>query len=109
MKHIKLPRNEKCPAHGNEHRPKDVDISRSQLAELENHLLVDIRETYEVEQQKEKEKHIHIPMNDLLNAPEQLPKEQPIVLVCAAGIRSKFVASELNKKGYETYSLVGGI
>ena len=53
--------------------------------------------------------YIHIPMNQLLNQPQLLAKDQTSILVCAAGMRTKFVATELREIGYNNvYSLVGG-
>ena len=48
-------------------------------------------------------------MNQLLNQPQLLAKDQTSILVCAAGMRTKFVATELREIGYNNvYSLVGG-
>ena len=48
-------------------------------------------------------------MDQILNQPQLLDREQTHLLVCAAGMRTKFTALELRKIGYDkVYSLIGG-
>ena len=40
---------------------------------------------------------------------QHLSKEKPIVIYCSIGYRSEKIAEQLQKKGYTTYNLYGGI
>jgi rhodanese-related sulfurtransferase len=71
-------------------------------------LLLDVREPYEWRQV-----HIpfalQIPMNEVPHRVAELPKDRPIVVICAHGSRSYGVAGYLIEQGYTAYSLSGGI
>ena len=55
-------------------------------------------------------RHIAKKFNDLATGKIPLPKEKPILLVCAVGGRSYFAGQILTKKGYkEVYNLSGGV
>jgi len=50
-----------------------------------------------------------IPLGTLGNHLAELPKEQPIVVVCAAGGRSAHATQHLVQAGYKAVNLVGGM
>lgn len=110
MRKIALPRNTSCPAHDtNEKLPESVEITAQEISRLGEVQIVDIRAPHEVAVAPLPCEHIHIPMDQLLSQPQLLSKDQTSVLVCAAGVRTKFTALELRKIGYgKVYSLVGG-
>ncbi len=71
--------------------------------------LIDIREPYEIMQG-----HLTgawmIPMNQIPERIDSLPKDKTLVLYCAAGIRSFDVSYYLRKNGFEdVWSLDGGV
>ncbi|VGO21806.1 rhodanese-like domain-containing protein [Pontiella sulfatireligans] len=87
----------------------NVEINASEISGLGEVQIVDIRTHQEVAVDPLPCKHIHIPMDQLLNQPHLLAKEKTSVLVCAAGVRTKFTALELRKIGFDkVYSLLGG-
>lgn len=45
----------------------------------------------------------------LMKSADRLPKDKPIVLYCRVGNTSRFSSQILNKMGFDTYSLIGGI
>jgi glyoxylase-like metal-dependent hydrolase (beta-lactamase superfamily II)/rhodanese-related sulfurtransferase len=45
----------------------------------------------------------------LMKSADRLPKDKPVVLYCRVGNTSKFSSQILNKMGFDTYSLIGGI
>lgn len=48
-------------------------------------------------------------MDELLANPARLDREQAYVLVCAAGVRTRYAANAFRSAGYhKVYSLVGG-
>lgn len=90
---------------------------KSKLEAGEDIEVVDIREEEEY-----REWHIqpssNIPVYNALNSgrvkplmksADRLPKNKPIVLYCRVGNTSQFSSQILNKMGFDTYSLIGGI
>lgn len=110
MRRLKLPRNPDCPAHDPERPlPETIGIRAEEIDRLGAVQIIDIREPYEVELEPLTRDHLHIPMNDLLNAPARLDQKQTYLLVCAAGIRTQQTAQILRHSGYpNVYSLIGG-
>ena len=72
-------------------------------------LMVDLREAHEL-----KEGYLSgsilIPMSKLSDGSQVLPKDRPLLLICAVGGRSFGVGKYFSAKGYpEIYNLKGGI
>jgi len=79
------------------------------VSEGQDPLFVDIRERHELYSGYVKGATL-IRMNDVPNHLDQLPKDRPLIIYCAAGVRSYGVAHWLREQGYEqAWSLVGGI
>ena len=110
MRRLALPINPSCPAHAPAAKlPEHVEISAAEIGRLGNVQIVDIRTPGEVAVEPLPCEHVHIPMDQILNQPQLLDREQTHLLVCAAGMRTKFTALELRKIGYDkVYSLIGG-
>lgn len=71
--------------------------------------IIDVREDWEL-QQSHLESAIHIPMNDIPEALDRIPRDRPVVIMCHMGSRSAMVANWMQKQGYDNvYSLAGGI
>jgi rhodanese-related sulfurtransferase len=51
----------------------------------------------------------YVPMNDVPDSLDSIPRDRPIVVVCAHGSRSYSVAAWLIEQGYDASSLAGGI
>ena len=71
--------------------------------------IIDIRESYLY-----KTKHIvgsdNIPYQYLLiNPSDYLEKDETYYIVCEYGLKSGMVSNILNKNGYKTHSIAGGI
>src|SRR5688572_9143098 len=90
------------------------DITAKQLkARLdagEDITIIDVREDWEVAQSKLTQA-IHIPMNDVPDQVDQIPKDKPLVIMCHTGRRSEQVALwlESNEDYEDVLNLVGGI
>jgi len=110
MRKIALPRNPSCPAHQPDvELPVSVDVTAAEIPSLGPVNIVDIRNADEVVVEPLRCKHVHIPMDQLLNHPELLDREQTHLLVCAAGVRTQYTANALRSVGYrKVYSLIGG-
>lgn len=71
--------------------------------------IIDIRESYLY-----KTKHIigskNIPYQYLLiNPNDYLKKDETYYIVCEYGLKSEMISNILNKNGYKTHSIIGGI
>lgn len=91
--------------------PQNIQIEAYQQHRQNDfpHTVLDVREPWEYALG-----HIpgalNIPLNDLPEHLEELPRDQPIVVVCAHGIRSVYGAHHLAQAGFEgVYNLLGGM
>lgn len=109
MRKLKLPKNGKCPAHDSQAElPQTIDVTIDEIT-LSDYKVIDIRELAEVAKEPLPCEHQHIPMNDLIGNPNQIDKEQAVLLVCAAGVRTNYTANAFRSAGYnKVYSLAGG-
>lgn len=82
----------------------------NELKSKKNVQLIDIRESYELVDGTI-EGAIHIPMGNITNELERLPKDQVICVVCQSGKRASAVANLLEIQfGYsKVYFLEGGM
>ena len=72
-------------------------------------LLLDVRTPQERHQLRIAGSHL-VPVGNIVRGKLQLPKDQPVMLVCAVGGRSYLAAKVLSRMGYrEVYNLDGGI
>jgi len=73
------------------------------------HVLVDVR----LDQERELAQidgAMHIPMQEFAARIDEVPRENPVVVMCKVGERSYRVASFLVSRGYtQVYNLEGGI
>jgi glyoxylase-like metal-dependent hydrolase (beta-lactamase superfamily II)/rhodanese-related sulfurtransferase len=86
-------------------------ISAQELSEQNQKVplsIFDIRKISEF-QSEHLEAAINIPLNDLEQQLDRLPKDQAFVVHCAGGYRSMIAASLLKKKGYQNFvDVIGG-
>lgn len=90
---------------------KIAEISPRELASnLEKYVLVDVRETWE-QPRYEALDAIDIPLPRLMVWRDRIPKDKPVVVLCAKGIRSKIAIEQLQDQfGYTNLiNLTGGI
>jgi rhodanese-related sulfurtransferase len=72
-------------------------------------LLLDVRELGELESGYAQDSFL-MPMNEVPSRLGELPKDRPIVVMCAAGVRSFGVAHYLREQGLQdAWSLAGGV
>jgi len=72
------------------------------------HMLLDVREPFEHASARI-EGAVLIPMGEVMQHLDQLPKDRPVVVQCQSGARSGRVAEYLRQKGYDAINLTGGI
>lgn len=71
--------------------------------------IIDIREKYECSKGMLKSTK-NIPMNTLMNEPDKyLNKDETYYLICYSGARSKRTCKQLDKLGYKTINVKGGM
>ena len=91
----------------------NYDIGVDQLAEMRNdgtaHTVLDIREPEELAVCIIAGS-VAIPMQQVLDELEGLPRENPLIVVCHHGMRSAMVTEFLRKNGFDNaWNLAGGI
>jgi rhodanese-related sulfurtransferase len=53
---------------------------------------------------------IHIPLGEVMQRSDEIPLDQPVVVICASGNRSAMAATKLAKSGFTTvYNFSGGM
>ena len=91
-------------------RVRETDPAGAEALLAEGHLLLDVREPDEYEQGSIPGS-IHIPRGNLESGIENrvTDRDQPIVVMCAGGVRSAFAADTLGQLGYtDVVSMDGG-
>ena len=87
-------------------------MSAADAVANENALLVDVRENEELEviHFDETVEFVHMPILELVDRFEELPKDRPLIIVCNNGERSVKTANLLRYQGYSNvFNLDGGI
>lgn len=73
-----------------------------------NWIVVDVRENEEVAEMPF-EGALHIPMGQIPERINELPKDQPLAILCRSGGRSNKVTTYLKSLGFDAYNVDGGI
>lgn len=75
----------------------------------EPHTLVDVRSAGEWRGGRA-DNAIHIPLDEVKQRLSRIPKDKPVVVICASGMRSGMAATMLAKAGYvSVYNFSGGM
>ena len=85
-----------------------VDGLQAALAQAAPPLVIDVREPYEWRLVRMANAR-HLPMNDIPAQLATIPRDCPVVVICAHGSRSYSVAAWLIEQGIPASSLAGGI
>lgn len=91
--------------------PKNLDSRqvKDMIAKKQNLFLVDVRTPDEYRQARLRGA-INIPLDDFKRRLKEIPKNRPVLVYCAVGVRSASAAGYLSMKGYsEVYHLTEGI
>lgn len=88
--------------------PKAVAVSRAQALLEDGAVLVDVREPAEW-RSGHAPRARHIPLDRLDREARRLPRDVPVVVMCASGMRSRAAAARLRSAGYRATSLSGGL
>lgn len=88
--------------------PGTVRADRAMALVADGATLVDVREPAEWRSGHASGAR-HIPLGRLAAEARRLPKDRPVVVVCASGSRSRVAASQLRSEGFQATSLSGGM
>jgi rhodanese-related sulfurtransferase len=87
----------------------DVDMLAQMRRTGLPHLIVDVREAIEVDICGIAGS-LWIPMPEVPNQLQQLPRDRPVIILCHHGVRSAFVTQYLREVGFDNaVNLAGGI
>lgn len=73
-----------------------------------NLLLLDVRTPHEFKDHRIPGS-LNIPIDEIENRLQEIPKEKTIITICEHGVRSGIVEKYLSSKGYTAESLDGGL
>jgi len=91
--------------------PSIDPISADELKQLldsgEDFLLVDVRETNELEELGTLPNCLHIPLGDIQTRMSEIPRDKRIVVACERGRRAGLAANEMKGAGFEGLQTFG--
>jgi rhodanese-related sulfurtransferase len=85
-----------------------TDITVTDLSALGDPVVIDVREPFEWEA-GHAAGAVHIPLGDLGARVDEVPRDAPVYVVCAAGGRSLQGAALLERHGVEAVNVTGGM
>jgi rhodanese-related sulfurtransferase len=71
--------------------------------------IVDVREPYELVEDGRVAGAVNIPLGELSARASEVPRDQPVLILCRSGARSGMAADALRASGYDAYNIDGGI
>jgi rhodanese-related sulfurtransferase len=83
------------------------ELAAERLASDSPPVAVDVRTTGE-RSQKRIEGSVHLPLNHLVERFEELPRDRPLLVLCAGGYRSSIAASLMQRHGFSNVSELAG-
>ena len=87
----------------------DAPAAQRLLKERRDVYLLDVRTPGEYQQMRLANAHL-IPIDQVTQRLDEIPKNRPVIVYCAVGSRSAQVFNYLTRRGYqEVYNLEGGI
>ena len=87
---------------------RTVSVAEAKDLLSEGAVLVDVRSAQEWRSGRAPQAKHH-PLDRLQNSTAGINRNQPVIAVCASGVRSASAARLLANQGYEAYSLRGGM
>jgi rhodanese-related sulfurtransferase len=78
-----------------------------ETVQKEDHFLVDVRTKPEF-RSGHVAKAVNIPLDELASRLDDIPTDQPVVVICESGSRSRFAAATLAGAGYKTVLNIDG-
>ncbi|EYR62354.1 sulfurtransferase [Actinotalea ferrariae CF5-4] len=88
--------------------PRSVRADQALDLLAQGAVLVDVREKDEWRSGHAPQAR-HVPLGRLATDARRLPRDAPVVVMCASGMRSRGAAAQLRAAGYRATSLSGGL
>ena len=85
----------------------EIDAAEARRLQQTGAVVVDVRERFEFER-GHVPGAINIPLTEVAERANEIPKDQPVVLHCALGSRSRLAGERLAGMGYENVKNLGG-
>lgn len=85
----------------------EVTIDELEQAIAQGAYVLDVREQDEFDAGHVPNAH-HIPLGSVADRVDEIPKDEPVWVICLAGGRSMKAANYLEGLGYDTVSVAGG-
>jgi rhodanese-related sulfurtransferase len=86
---------------------REVDLATFAAAVADGAMVIDVREPYEYIAGHVSGARL-IPLGQVANRVAELPKADPVYVICASGARSVSAADYLSRAGIDARSVVGG-
>ncbi|HJU96336.1 MAG TPA: rhodanese-like domain-containing protein [Jiangellaceae bacterium] len=87
--------------------PAEVTVAELASAMADKACVVDVREPYEYVG-GHVPGAVSVPMGDILDRLDELPRDRTVYLICAVGARSMQVAHYLQQVGFDVRNVAGG-
>ena len=87
--------------------PAEVSVAELASAVADEACVVDVREPYEFVG-GHVPGAVSLPMGDILDRLDELPRDRTVYLICAVGARSMQVAHYLQQVGFDVRNVAGG-
>jgi len=85
----------------------EVDVHEAARRHRDGVLLIDVREPDEYAEVHAAGARL-LPLSDLTNRADEVPRDQPILVICRSGARSANAARWLNERGASATNVAGG-
>ena len=85
----------------------EVDVHEAVRRQGEGMLLFDVREPDEYTEVHATGARL-LPLSDLTNRADEVPRDQPILVICRSGARSANATRWLNERGADAINVAGG-
>lgn len=87
---------------------QEVDLNHFCAAHEAGAFVVDVREPHEY-QRGHVPGSLLMPMGHVSSRSEELPRDRPVYVICASGVRSLVAAAQLSEAGLDARSVAGGV
>ncbi|AMB59252.1 rhodanese-like domain-containing protein [Microterricola viridarii] len=84
-----------------------IEIQPTELAAIDGAIILDVREDHEFAEVRAATA-VSIPMSQFVDRFDEVPVDETLYVICAAGGRSAQVAQYLEQRGYEAVNVAGG-
>ena len=85
----------------------EVDVHEAARRQADGVLLLDVREPDEFAEVHASGARL-LPLSDLTNRADEVPRDQPILVICRSGARSGHATQWLNERGAMATNVAGG-